>query len=556
MEWDPAGDDTVPIETGIHSLPNELVSLIFEMNANMFANINALKDTHHSALVSQRWRQILLQRSSVWGKLIDLNVLCKDTTVKEEWVNEILRRSEGALLWIRGSVSGRQDQLRAWRFFEPLIKNNWTRIQKLVVDVASIDERSSTWQMIFQPAPNLETFEVRFYHYSPRDGLNFHAPWTVTSEARVLFSRFRRNQLFDNNAPSLREFVPTQVYFPLSAPWLLNLRSVSFSYPVTLHRTFQAIEQMPLLERLELKEIQYSPNQPNLPHLSFPKLTAIVVSDFLFVCAMVLNHITPAPGCSLSFDCSNEFVTASVLEDAKQALSKYLKLFYQSHTAAEIALRCCDKAFSFTSTTTGSGVNPSFVVNLPFGPMSLIFHHLRAFDSLVLAFTFNSASFPVAHTLDLQFDIPTSHCYTSLLTLSDFSAVEALHVQESSLTTIRKFKEQKLGPGSKALPPPQALLFPALKTLRITGVKGPRSFDKARSPPLFLFLKAYRRHKCPIQVLEFYPANRHPRLGYLRPFGRLLDAEMAGMMLKVLSQGDGREVVCGGVNAYRLFLEY
>ncbi|KDR84468.1 hypothetical protein GALMADRAFT_237343 [Galerina marginata CBS 339.88] len=565
MEQDSTGDDnTATIETGIHTLPNELLLLIFEMNADMFFNINALKDTHHASLVSQRWRQILVDSPSIWGKLIDLNVLCKDSKVKEDWVNEILRRSEGALLWIRVSISKRQNQSRAWTFFESLIKNNWTRIQKLVVNIVplSMDDRSTSWQTILQPAPNLETFKVRCYHDSFRDGLDFNFAMKFVSEDHLLFHSPRDHplDLFFNHAPSLREFVATQIYFSLSAPWLSNLRSVFFTSPITLHKTFQAIEQMPLPERLDLKGILYPPDQPDLPHLNFPKLTAIALSDFLCVCSRVLNHITPAQGCSLSlsvvkdaFDRLHNRLTSPVLRDTHQALSKYLKLFYQSHAATRIALCCSSEAFSFTDTTTRFGENPPFsTVNFAFGPMSFYDdNELTAFNDLVLAFTFDPASFPRVLTLDL--DAPILSYYTSFLSLSDFSAIEVLQAHESSLTTILELADQKLDPNSRSCSYP----FPSLETLRLTGVNPPQSGNKARNSPLSLFLKASRRHGFPIKVLEVYSATPHPRLGYLRPFGRVLDRQLAGMMVKVLSQdGDGREVVCGGGNAYRLFLEY
>ncbi|KDR84472.1 hypothetical protein GALMADRAFT_237347 [Galerina marginata CBS 339.88] len=557
MEQNPAGD-TAPIETGIHTLPDELLLLIFEMNADMFSDINALKDIHHIALVSKRWRQILLDLPSIWGKLIDLNVLCKDTAVKEEWVNEILRRSEGALLWIRGSVSEVHDQLWAWRFFEPLIKNNWTRIQKLVVDLGPMYEPSPTWQTILQPAPNLERFEVRFYHYNIAEGLSFHAPWTVTSEEWLLFSRFREDHLFANNAPSLREFAATQIYFPLSAPWLSNLRSISFSFPVTLRRTFQAIEQMPLLESLDLERLQYRPDEPILPLLSFARLTDIVLSDFLNVCARVLNRITPAPGCSLSLtalDCDGTTLTTQILLDVGVALSKYLKIFNQSHPVTRIALCCRSEAFSFTDTSPRSGDDPPFfTISFPFGPemfSSTRFHNreLTALDTLISVFAIESASFPFVRTLNLDLDVPT--LYTSLLSASRFSDIEVLHTQESALMTMLQLNNREHDPPSEAFP------FPALKTLRLTGIKGPSSVETARISPLTLFLSACRDHGCPIRVLEVYPTATAPRLGYLRPFGRILDQGMVGMMLKVLSHGEeGREVVCGGVNVYRLFLEY
>ncbi|KDR84473.1 hypothetical protein GALMADRAFT_237349 [Galerina marginata CBS 339.88] len=63
------------------------------MNGDMFSNNDALKDTRRTSQVCHRWRQILLEYPLVWGRLIDLNALCK-VTVKEEWGNEVLRRSQ------------------------------------------------------------------------------------------------------------------------------------------------------------------------------------------------------------------------------------------------------------------------------------------------------------------------------------------------------------------------------------------------------------------------------------------------------------------------------
>ncbi|KDR84477.1 hypothetical protein GALMADRAFT_237353 [Galerina marginata CBS 339.88] len=544
---------------GIHTLPDELLWLISSINGNMFSNNDALTDTRYTSQVCHRWRQILLERPSVWGRLIDLDVLCK-ATVKEEWGNEVLRRSQGALLWIRGSVvRGSQDQ--AWIFFELLLNNHWTRIQKVVVDVPPIDDRFLDWQTFLQPAPNLETFQVQFCYYDPWSMQGSNSVWRASSEDKLLFSRFPQDlplALFSNNAPSLRKFVPTQIYFSLDAPWLSNLRSISLSRPITLRKAFQAIQQMPLLEYLNLVALRYTPNEPTLPHLSFARLTNIILSDFFNVWSRVLNHITPAPGCSLSLaalDRWGDSLTTQILLDAGEALSKYLRIFNQSHPVTQIVLCCRSEEFRFTDTSPRFGEDsPFFTISFPFGPETLSDTRfadceVTAFDTLISVFAIESASFPFVRTLDLHLDVPT--LYTSFLSASQFSGIEVLHIQEPALTTILQIKGQDHDPPSEGFP------FPALKTLRLMGIKGPFTVEAARVSPLILFLNACRDHGCPLRVLEVYPTATAPRLGYLRPFGRILDQDMVGMMLKVLSHGEEcREVVCGGVNAHRLFLEY
>ncbi|KDR84479.1 hypothetical protein GALMADRAFT_237356 [Galerina marginata CBS 339.88] len=546
-----------PVETGIHSLPDELLCLISSINGDMFSNNDALTDTRYTSQVCHRWRQILLERPFIWGRLIDLNALCK-VTAKEEWGNEVLRRSQGAFLWIRGSVMNKN---RSRVFFEHLIYKHWPQIQKLVVYVPPFYLGYLNWQIILQPAPGLETFQIQFYNPDSYGGLDFRRIWRATSEEKRLFSRFpqdARPALFSNNAPSLRKFLATQIYFSVSAPWLSNLRSVSFSSPITLHKTFQAIQQMPLLECLNVEKLQYTHDKLILPHLSFTRLTDIVLADRLDVCFQVLNHITPAAGCSLSLSARarlSESLTTQILIDANEALLKYLKIFHRSHPTTQIALLCRPSYFKFTDTSPRrSKDGPFFKVSFLFGPETLSSptfpnSELTVFNTLISIFTIGSASFPFVRTLDLHLVVPT--LYTSFLSTSQFFGVEVLSTDEPALTTILQLKGQEHDPPSEAFP------FPALKTLRLREIQEPNSIDAAHVSPFIHFLNTCRNHGSPISVLEVYPRVTSPRLGYLRPFGRILDQDMVSMTLKVLSLGgEGREVVCGGGNIQRLLLEY
>ncbi|KDR84487.1 hypothetical protein GALMADRAFT_237365 [Galerina marginata CBS 339.88] len=551
-------ENTDPVETGIQTLPDELLGLTFSMNGDMFSDNGALRDTRYTSQVCHRWRQILLERPSVWGKLIDLNVFCK-ATVKEEWGNEVLRRSQGALLWIRGSVII-GDLHWSQVFFQHLLHKHWTRIQKLVVDLPPVDQRYLTWQTFLQPAPSLETFQIRCYNYHHRKGLDFHRRWRASSEEGLLFFRLPQDRplgLFSNDAPSLRNFEATHIHLPLSAPWLSNLRSVSFSSPITLRKAFQAIQQMPLLECLGMEELRHTPDEHILPHLTFTRLTTITLSDFLGVCPQILNHITPAAGCSLSFtalDSTADRLTNQILLDASDTLSKYLKSFYQTHSVTEVALHCGSKRFSFTGRSSRFREGTFFKVSFPLGRetfTSTIFDKdkLTAFNTLISVFTRASASFPFVRTLDLHLDVPT--LCTSFLSASHFSYVEVFYTEESTLMTILKLKGQEHDSPSNAFP------FPALRTLRLTEIQGPDTIKEARISPFILFLKTCRARGHPIGVLELYRTEENRELGYLLPFGRILDTEMVGLMLKVVSDGrKSREVVCSGANAQRLFITY
>ncbi len=85
--------------TSIHNLTDDILIYVFTLNADMFAQKYALYTTHITSHVCRQWRDLLLGASYLWARLIDLDLLCNDW--HHVWRNEIIRRSEGAPLWIR-----------------------------------------------------------------------------------------------------------------------------------------------------------------------------------------------------------------------------------------------------------------------------------------------------------------------------------------------------------------------------------------------------------------------------------------------------------------------
>ncbi|KAF9562569.1 hypothetical protein CPC08DRAFT_372937 [Agrocybe pediades] len=102
-----------PIPTVIHNektcyitrLPHEVLWNIFSMNANMYDDEPSRKNEYHlladlgrramvttwkSTHVCRQWREIIIGATSLWGKLIDLEVL---SFIDHIWFNEIMART-------------------------------------------------------------------------------------------------------------------------------------------------------------------------------------------------------------------------------------------------------------------------------------------------------------------------------------------------------------------------------------------------------------------------------------------------------------------------------
>ncbi len=192
--------DTLDYDTLLH---------VFMMNTNIFLSKGgdkALPTTWATSQVCQRWREMMLNTSSLWAKVIYIDSSCWH--IGAEWWKELMRRTGTALLWIR--VNDFQGLTKS--VFAGILHENWSRIKKLKMDLEISDSSHfPSWETFSHPAPVLETFDVWF---------DIRHPVVVPDYTLI-------SPLFSGYAPKLRRFM-----FPFKinehVPWLNHLYSIEF----------------------------------------------------------------------------------------------------------------------------------------------------------------------------------------------------------------------------------------------------------------------------------------------------------------------------------------
>ena len=152
--------------TSIYVLSQDILIYIFTLNADMFAETRALQTTRISSQVCREWRDLLLGASFLWARLIDLDRLYYNRD--HVWRNELIIRSGDAPLWIKWVSNGYSIPKQygydvpieyITRFTCRIIRENWHRIQKLVIN-GIIMKCRITHSMLCHPAPYLHQLTV------------------------------------------------------------------------------------------------------------------------------------------------------------------------------------------------------------------------------------------------------------------------------------------------------------------------------------------------------------------------------------------------------------
>ena len=144
----------------IHTLNNDVLAIIFAINADMFSNQQPLLNTCIASQVCSEWRNLILNTPTLWARLFNSEELY--AVSGREWCDRLVQRSGDALLWIRiinTPFMNARTTLELRHFFLTLIQKNWSRIQKLYID----DHGSGfgfTSAIFCFPAPKLEEFEA------------------------------------------------------------------------------------------------------------------------------------------------------------------------------------------------------------------------------------------------------------------------------------------------------------------------------------------------------------------------------------------------------------
>ncbi|KDR68581.1 hypothetical protein GALMADRAFT_256849 [Galerina marginata CBS 339.88] len=512
----------------IHKLHTDILWSIFTFNTgppltstssrNIENCLRPLTVTRQSSQVCRSWRQILLQSSSLWGRLIDLNQLGQKNRL---WADEVVRRSGFALLWIYGDMHP-QGSMEANEDFFFSVLDRIERIQILEVEVQDgVDHNDQGWDILLRPAPCLQFFK-----------LSYSQPLLQNSQRPI----------FANRAPSLLSFDTHQVPFAIDAPWLSHIRDIRFPLEFTIRQVLELCCRMPHLETFHPSDsfdINMVFIEP-LPRMHLPFLSSIQLTTGLVNALTFLDHITPAPGCSLSLHTNDGIrvtahVTPRMLETAPSILSRRMVDYFSYHAPTRIRVEFTPVALSFLDVSyRPDDSDCKFVIQLsPWYARNRTGHVL-----LSQAFLFPPASLACLVSVKevelFLYDIhPTMYpgLRSILQACHSVNKIAISFDSISYLTGIETLSDRILYSCLQNLS--DRIIFPHLQTLQVDLDKG-YNHEVIDMAKFLRFLKKYRDNGSPLSLLKLTDYQEEDPLN--------IDAlnEMADLTVQWMS---GEEVV-------------
>ena len=292
----------------VDQVPDEILGSIFLLNTVLEVDVGGLQKhdpfstTLASAAVCRRWRQVALDYSLLWSRIIDYE------RHPLPWIKELLSRSKDSpldageatssiysALQLRGSVS---DSMRADEIMD-LLLGHISRLRTLSVHVRPKLLRTIGDRLLPNPAPLLQSLTL-----------------CVRSPVPV---RGYLGQLFENEAPLLRSLRLQAIFVDFHSPSLRNLRelcvynilrpiSITNVPPVTnplataptVDGWLRILNDMPLLERLTLFAAIF-PNRDDSPsnHVSLAHLRLLTIRSTVKDTATFLSNVSIPPSCGI-----------------------------------------------------------------------------------------------------------------------------------------------------------------------------------------------------------------------------------------------------------------
>ncbi|PPQ95913.1 hypothetical protein CVT26_016135 [Gymnopilus dilepis] len=274
-----------PEEAHILKLPGEVLTEIFKWNTNIFEEDNCFSNTRSASQVCRTFRSTVLHLPFIWGRLFELQ------HYDELWRRELLRRSAGAPLWVKGSVSSPYDS-RLGFFYS--ILHNWPAIEHFRVKV--VDARSLSkgdWNVLRRPTTSLRSLSIE---------------WKAQEYPLALFT--------NGTIPLLPDIFPFLQGLTIRGPLLHisplrmpALRRLDISLPSTLPQILRALKFKTKLEYLSLRVVPLHQGStatadadqfPDLQTVNLPELTYLrIAHPSPSAVVDLLDHIRPRDGCSL-----------------------------------------------------------------------------------------------------------------------------------------------------------------------------------------------------------------------------------------------------------------
>lgn len=494
----------------IACLNHDTLLHIFELNADMFSDKDALHTTHIASQVCYQWRSVMLSRPFLWAKLIDMDAI--DSRYSREWGDELIQRSGAAPLWIKASglrTKHRGDATRQIvQFFSDVINMNWGRIQKLVVH-DSIHSRFTLDRSmpLCLPAPQLEIFEATFRQENGAD----------RDETPM-------GPLFEDNAPMLRNFRLIRYVVNQPTTWMRCLQSMELDAGYSVRDVFVLLSATKNLQELKLNNIDTA-DLSAPPHIvPLPRLKHLHYNGHPQPGATILDHIELPLGCSLSVQISDCRTKKEQLISMVDTFSRYAQRYLQLQTFSIVHVNYTEGSISFKG-------EMSFPTDCLFSISIPVSSHL--YSGRLEMFCNTMALLDLSSITKLQFN--STHpllnpCFQSLFTR--FAFLDIICIDRRTLGCL-KILQNGMG----------ASMFPFLKTVnfyRSTYRLGGAISAVAKEAEEFVMWRLKNGH--PITTLDM--SNNSP---FVSPpdLGALADVEGLKVLYKCSSMTGIFEYTCG-----------
>jgi len=471
----------------IAKLHRDLLWRIFALNADIetrpggvyhtdeLFRLSPLTTARHTSQVCAFWRELIIGSPSLWGNMIDLNSLRQRS---DTWRNEVLLRTGNSELSISGNISDGAQGVT--EFFALVLKHHWPRIMRVHVGIHNFGAQNwpeGTWSALERPAPSLRSFSIIF-----QGGL----PHVCSSPGFSLFA---------NHAHLLTRFQQNHIPIKLKASWIASLTSLTLNSAPTLRILLDACSRIHSLETLRLMfGITGPPPEDRLQSMNIPSLTTLHIACPFDVALSFLDHIKPAPGCTLRL-LSSLKNTSTTLVLAQRIISRFTNNYFSHHRSTSYYLKFIPHAMNMGDVSAETFYDEpwykGFVVSI-YGRPSIP----AAFLALC------SAPLHLSHVEILRLHIQQVRpANTSESTFPDFliamTALEKLQITTGGLDlfiiSLAKFTEKRI--------------FPHLKTL-IWAPDSGYSRDLSDGTKLIQDFLAMRQNiGIPIEILDFTKWN-------------------------------------------------
>ncbi len=476
------------MSTPLHALNDDVLACIFAFNGDMFTNDTALDTTRIASQVCHQWRDLILESSCLWGKLIDVDHIHHHRS--NEWRDELIRRSGTAPLWIKATYPysgvgplGTYPEV----FFFKLITGNWHRIQKLVISPYS--KFSLPRSLLTFPAPKLEHCEAPYV-------------W-VAAESQ---NKDDPVPLFADHVPMLHSIYICREYLDLQAPWLCRLRSLVLDDSYSIIDALTVLSATRRLQDLVIEDISDGDITGSHPTVFLGCLKSLELHNHTMPGIKLLNHIEIPIDCSLTIK-PNKFYSSISFSDHVQPFVSMMGILIQ-HAKRSLEARIVNEID--INYVRRDHMSLTFYTSLPLRRLVCISVPLRGnSDASVLeSFLMKLLLLDFASVTKLKFTSNSRlHRYLGPF-FSQFRSVDVISTDLSTLSHLARLQKKFIKEAKKKA----TIMFPTLEVIDLSICSSLQSISSVNRL-ISTFLQFRVREGHPITTLDmsnYFPFHTTP----------------------------------------------